>query len=231
MTQPKPVYLLAGRWGKNPDPVISRVIKESGIAKPSIGYIGAAAGDNIEFFKRMESYFQMGGAGVTTLVPTVNPKADMERSKDLLEKSDIVFISGGDVEVGMQILQQRKLVKFIKELYLSGKPFFAVSAGSIMLAQEWVRWRDPDDDNSAEIFPCIGVAPVLCDTHGEADKWEELIALLQLEKSGTIGYGIVSGNAVKVNPDGTVEALSGIVNRFIRQKNKVEMMPDLMPDK
>jgi peptidase E len=231
MSKPKPVYLLAGRWGKNPDPVIERVIKESNKEKPTIAYIGASSGDNVEFFKRMESYFTQAGAGHTTLAPTVDIKADISKSKKILKAADIVFVSGGDVEAGMNILQQRELVDFIKQLYLDGKPFFAVSAGSIMLARAWVRWRDPDDDTTAEIFPCINVAPVICDTHGEADNWEELKTLLQLEKLGTIGYGIVSGNAIKVYPDGKVEALNGPVNRYIREKAAVEKMPDLVPGK
>ena len=229
MSKPKPVYLLAGRWGKNPDPVIARVIKESDIEKPSIAYIGASSGDNKDFFKRMESYFESAGSGNITLAPTVDPKSDINKSKKILESADIIFVSGGDVEVGMNILQQRNLVDFVKELYLEGKPFFAVSAGSIMLAQEWVRWRNPNDEATAEIFPCIDVAPVICDTHGEADNWEELIALLQQEKTGTIGYGIVSGNAIKVHPDRKVEAISGPINRYLRGKSTVEKLPDLFP--
>jgi len=229
MSAAKPVYLLAGRWGRNPDPIITRVIAESGFKKPSIGYIGAASGDNLDFYKRMESYFEAAGAGVTTLAPTVNPGNGMGETQKILKDADIVFISGGDVEAGMQILQQRKLVNFLKELYLAGKAFFAVSAGSIMLAQEWVRWRNPEDDTTAVLFPCIGIAPVICDTHGEADGWEELIASLKLEKPGTIGYGIVSGHALIVNPDGSVTAAGGTVHQFIRRRNAVESLPDLLP--
>ncbi len=229
MSITKPVYLLAGRWGKNPDPVIAQVIKESGIEQPAIAYIGASAGDNQEFFNRLESYFLSAGSGKVTLAPTVDPATDIVKTKNILKTSDIIFVSGGDVEAGIRLLEERKLVSFIKELYLSGKPFFAVSAGSIMLAQEWVRWRDPNDDSTSEIFACLGIAPVICDTHGEGDNWEELIALLTLEKPGTIGYGILSGNALKVYPDGKVAAVSGKVNCFIRRENKVEIMTDLLP--
>ncbi len=231
MSKPEPVYLLAGRWGKNPDPIIAQVIQGSGIEKPSIAYIGASSGDNLDFFKRMASYFQSAGSGEIALAPTVDYKANIDKTKKILKSADIIFVSGGDVELGMNILRHRELIDFIKELYLDGKPFFAVSAGSIMLAQEWVRWRNPDDDTTAEIFPCINVASVICDTHGEADNWEELIALLQIEKPGKIGYGIVSGNAIKVYPDGKVEALSGPVNRYIKRNSSVEKLSDLLPDK
>jgi len=229
MSAAKPVYLLAGRWGRNPDPIIARVIREISSKKPSIGYIGAASGDNPDFFKRMESYFHAAGAGATTLAPTVDPGADTTEIQKILQAADIVFISGGDVEAGMNILRQRNLVNFLKELHLAGKPFFAISAGSIMLAQEWVRWRNPEDDTTAELFPCLGIASVICDTHGEADGWEELLAALKLEKPGTIGYGIVSGNALIVNPDGSVAAAGGAVQQFIRRRDRIEPLPNLLP--
>jgi hypothetical protein len=87
----------------------------------------------------------------------------------------------------------------------------ALSVGSIMLARQWIRWRDPDDEASSELFDCLGFAPVLCDTHGEAEGWEELKALLTLSPTGAIGHGIASGTAIVVEPDGAVSALGGVV--------------------
>ena len=88
-----------------------------------------------------------------------------------------------------------------------------------MLAQEWIRWRDPDDDATAEIFPCLGIAPVICDTHGEQDGWEELQALIALEKDKNIGYGIVSGTAMKFIP---TEKLKPWAARFISMQKLKE---------
>ncbi len=92
----------------------------------------------------------------------------------------MVFISGGDVEAGMEVLEERQILPFLRELFERGKPFFGSSAGSIMLGRQWVRWEDPDDDATANLFPCMGFAPIVCDTHGEAEGWEELRALLRL---------------------------------------------------
>ena len=98
-----------------------------------------------------------------------------------------------------------------------------------MLAKEWVRWRNPDDDTTAEVFPCLGLAPVLCDAHDEEGGWEELKALLMLEKEGCAGYGIATGTALRVFPDGRVEALGGAVHRYVRQGGKVKRIADVMP--
>jgi hypothetical protein len=139
-------------------------------------------------------------------------------------------MSGGDVEEGMRILEERQLLPFLRALYEAGKPFFGISAGSIMLAREWVRWDNPDDDASAAIFPCMRFAPVLCDTHGgEAEGWEELRALLRLEPEGTVGYGIPSGAGLCVYPDGRLEALGVPVHCFTSQGGLVERRADLQP--
>ena len=130
----------------------------------------------------------------------------------------------------MDILKEKDMTGFLSGLYSQGKPFFGISAGSIMLAREWIRWRDPDDDATAEIFPCLGIAPVICDTHAEGDDWEELKALLALEKDGTEGYGIPSGTAIKVFPDGRVEALGGAVPRYLRRGDSVHHAGDIQPD-
>ena len=142
--------------------------------------------------------------------------------------SDMIYISGGDVGRGMQVLNERRMTGFLAGLYRQGKPFFGLSAGSIMLAKEWVRWRDPDDDATAEIFPCMAFVPVLCDTHDEQGGWEELRRLLMLEKAGSVGYGIATGTALKVFPDGKVEALGGAIHRFVRREDGVKRISDML---
>jgi peptidase E len=232
MNNMKPVYLLAGgRYTvrPTPDPLLEAVFKESGVPSPTIVYVGTANNDMPDFFDRVAGMFREAGSGKVTHAIITPAKADLEKAKTILKSADIIFISGGDVERGMQVLQEKNTVKFLQELYRQGKPFFGLSAGSIMLAKEWVRWTDPEDDTTAEIFPCLNIAPVLCDTHGEQDGWEELQALLGLEPDDTIGYGIVSGTAIKVFPDGKVEALGGSCHRFIKHGDKVERLPDLVP--
>ena len=232
MSNLKPVYLLAGGRPRNPasfNPLFHAVFDESGKTAPSIAYLGAASDDSKAFFLMMAAALKGDGAGKVKLAALSSKKADVQKAKDTLESSDIVYISGGDVEHGMQILADKNLTDFIVGLYKQGKPFFGISAGSIMLAKEWIRWPNPDDDNTAEIFPCLGIAPVLCDTHGEADGWEELQALLKLEKDGIVGCGIVSGTALKVFPDGKIEALSGAIHQYQKRSGQVVRIADILP--
>jgi len=232
MSEIKPVYLLAGGRSANRganDLLIREAFRESGKKSPSVGYVGTASGDDEGFFNRLAGMFRESGAGVVRHARIVPDNADISRAKYILKHSDIIYVSGGDVDRGMQILEERRMVNFLAELYQEGKPFFGLSAGSIMLAKEWVRWRNPDDNATAEVFPCLRLAPVLCDTHDEEGGWEELKALLMLEKNGAIGYGIATGNALRVFPDGRMEALGGAVHQYAIRGGKVKRISDVMP--
>ena len=228
---PRPVYLLAGGRGNIPagaDPLLAPVFAESAAARPSIAYVGAASGDDRGFFRWLSGYFRKSGAGDVRLAPLASPRADREEAKAVLSGCDLVFVSGGDVEAGMAVLERSGVVPFLKELHADGKPFFGMSAGSIMLARGWAHWPDPDDDASCEEFPCLGLAPVVCDTHAEADDWEELRALLAIGGPRT-GYGIPSGGALRVTPGGHVSALGKPAARLARRGPAVVDLAPLLP--
>ena len=226
------IYLLAGGGGwrtrKTPDPLLQRVFAAACARPPVIAYVGSASGDNRDFFSWLSVLFKGAGARAVRLVPTATPGADAGGARRVLRDSDLVFISGGDVEEGMRILAERRLVPFLRELHQAGKPFFGLSAGSIMLSRAWVRWQDPDDDGTAGVFDCLGLAPILCDTHAEEDDWEELHALLRLRPDGTLGYGIPSGGALVISPDGAVEAAGSPVPCFRKTRTGVRRLRDLV---
>ncbi len=235
MAKPALLFLLAGgrgmRISKGPDPILRSVFDCKGIRKPSIAYVGAASGDNPEFRLWIAELLRRSGAGKVTLAPLCGKHGDPEKAKRVLEVSDLVFMSGGDVEEGMRVLREKEMTGHLQRLYREGKVFFGTSAGSIILARQWIRWEEPDDEGSASLFNCLGLAPIVCDTHGEDDGWEELKALLGLSQAGTIGYGIVSGAALRVNPEGAVSAMGGEVHRFQKQNASVTQIESLFPVK
>jgi cyanophycinase-like exopeptidase len=153
-----------------------------------------------------------------TLAPTIR-RFERRVFEKTCEAADAVFIGGGDVEEGMKVVARRGLAPFLGELYRDGKLLFGLSAGSIMLARAWVRWGD-DDDSVGGIFPCLGIADILCDVHGEEENWGELRALLKLSPDSSLGYGIRAGTAIRVDPDGKVESM-GKIDTLVRQGNAV----------
>ncbi len=227
---PAPIYLLAGNPGARRagrDPLLTRILASWGIPHPSVAYVGAASRDNRAFFLMLSHYIRQCGAGEVTLAPLASRWANLAKAQAILEGADAIFVSGGDVEAGMGVLEGRGIVPFLRGLYEGGKPFLGISAGSIMLARQWVRWEDPDDDATASAFPCLGFAPILCDTHGEGEGWEELQALLRLAPDSTPGYGIPAGAALGVHSGGRLEALGAPAHRFAQQDGAVVRLPDL----
>ena len=232
MQSKRPVYLLAGgrpRDRGTTDPIIQAIFKESAKSSPTIAYIGTANGDNEDFFNRMAGMYMEAGAYRVEHALISPGGADLKKAKDIIESADIVFVSGGDVDRGMRVLREKNLVDFLSILYQQGKPFFGSSAGAIMLAKEWVRWPDPDNSESAELFPCLGFAPVICDCHDEEGGWEELKTALSLEEDNVRGYGLVSGTAIRVFADGRIEALGGAIHQYVRRGEQVIRAPDILP--
>ncbi len=229
MNKKKPIYLLAGRGTLNTDPIIRLVLNDVAKPSPTIAYVGTASEDNRDFFARIRALIMQAGDCKVVHALTYARNADIDQAKEILESADAIFMSGGDVDVGMRVLEEKGLASIFPELHELGKLFFGVSAGSILLAKEWVRWRDPDDDSTAELFPCLGLAPVICDTHGEGEDWEELKAALRLKQNGARAYGITSGTCLKVSPEGEVEALGGSIYRYVRRGNSVRRQVDILP--
>jgi len=232
MNDQKPLYLLSGGRGgsnKSTNQILHEVFREIGKVSPNIAYVGAASDDNRIFYQFIAGMIKKTGSCKVNRVLICSPKADLSKAKGALESADAIFISGGDVEMGMRVLEEKNLTGFLRDLSKQGKIFFGASAGSIMLAGEWVRWKDPDDDSTAELFPCLGLAPIICDTHAEDDYWAELKMALKLSGDNAQGYGIPAEACLKVYPDGRVGALGGAITRYVRHSGQVEQQANLLP--
>jgi len=219
------IFLVAGgSESRRGDPLLAGILARIGRARPAVAYIGAASNDNRVFFMWVASLLKKAGAGSVQLAPLASRRADLAGARRLLQEADLVFVSGGDVEAGMGVLERTGVCGLIGELHQAGKPFIGMSAGSIMLSRGWVRWADPDDDRTAAVFPCLGLAPLFCDTHAEKEDWLELKALLRLTGAG-MGFGIPSGAALQIGAGGSLSALGHPVRRVTLTGS----LPDLKP--
>jgi cyanophycinase len=223
------IHLIAGDPGsRRQDPLLAVILERIGLLRPKVAYIGAASNDSRVFFLWIAALLKKAGAGPVRLAPLASRRADLDKAWKQIRAADIVFVSGGDVELGMNILQRTGAAALLREQHRAGTPFIGLSAGSIMLARSWVRWSDPEDDATAEDFPCLGLAPLLCDTHAEKDEWDELKALLRL--TGTpVGYGIPAGGALRVGADGSLAAMGRPVRRVELEGGRARLAGALQP--
>jgi dipeptidase E len=220
-SKPADIFLIAGGpQSKNHSAIIAEVLKGSKKKDPSVAYVGTASSDNKDFFLMLRQILMDAGTGNVTLVPIVR-RFDPDKAKDILLASDIVFISGGDVDWGMKYLRKRNLIPFFRELYKCGKIFCGISAGAIMLCRNWMHWRDPNDDGTVELLDCLGFAPLLCDVHDEEDNWVEMKRLLGFFPQGTVGYGIPAEGALRVSPDGKITSLGSAPVKFLKKNSDI----------
>jgi len=200
-----PAILLAG--GRPRDPAImSRIMSAafSGIDKPVVSYIGTANGDNPSFFEMMASTLRQAGAYKVLFLRLATETVNIKTIKDKLTASDVIFLSGGEVEDGIYWLERHGLVEFLRNLYSGGKRFLGVSAGTIMMGTYWTHWDVLEDDSTASLFECLGIIPRLFDVHGEDEGWTELKTTLRLLGDGATGYALPAGCAITADGSGVL---------------------------
>jgi peptidase E len=211
--------------------LLKQAIKGLGKKKAVLAYVGAASNDNVGFQKMLSGFFVGTGARLEP-VKLARKNASTATARRVLDACDAVFMSGGDVEHGMNILHERDMADHLRGLARAGKPFIGISAGSIMTGQAWVRFPDDDDDSKAELFPCLGVAPLHMDAHSEDDGWSELRVLVKLlakSDADALGYGVPSRGCLQVELDGTgkprLRALGAAVARIGARRDKAPLAP------
>jgi peptidase E len=178
-------------------------VREVAKPRPLVAYVGTASNDNAGFFTMIKTAVTTGAGDVRMrLAKIASPRASASDARALLDECDLVFVSGGDVDHGIKVLHERDLAKHLQKLAAAGKPMFGVSAGSLMLAKEWVRFPD-EDATKAELFPCLGIAPLHADAHAEADDWGELRVLVDLLRrrgdEDKVGYGLTKKGGLRID--------------------------------
>ena len=219
----KPAVLLAGGRPANAADMARMISRAFGaIQEPQVAYIGAASGDSVLFFKMMKSFLMRAGAGKVVFTRLAKDKINVDEAKETLVSSDIIFLSGGEVEDGIDWLKKHQLVEFLRGLKNENKQFVGVSAGSIMLGSHWVRWEDPKDDSTSELFECLGIVPAIFDTHAEDEDWIELKAALKLMGNGACGYGIPNGGMISADSRGELVNLEKKYLTFVNDDGRVQ---------
>ena len=217
-----PALMVAGGRPRDAD-AMARMMAQAfrGIQKPQVAYIGTANGDNPAFFQMMKIMLKKAGAEKVNFVHLAKKKPDLETARNTLAAADLIFLSGGEVEDGMDWLKKHELIGFLKELYSGGKRFLGVSAGVIMMGTHWVHWDVEGDDSSSKLFDCLAFTPVLFDVHGEDENWVELKAALKLLGPGARAYGLPGGAMISADSRGSLVNLEKGYLVFINEDGRI----------
>jgi len=186
------IYLVAGGSWDNFPKILNLIVEDSGLIKPTVAYVGVANDDSAWFLTSARDQLVAAGCGKVVKLDLT----DKKKTQAALEDCQMVFISGGDVQKGMKVLNDSGAAELLQSTFYQGKYFIGVSAGAIMLCKQWVAWHNARD-SSAYLFDCLGFARIYCDTHDEP-AWQEIKALLRLSPNAVEGIGLNSGSAVKV---------------------------------
>ncbi len=95
MGNKKPVYLSSGGRPASrqiPDPLIQAILRESGVVSPTIAYVGAASGDNEDFFNRIAEGFREAGVYRVNHALISSEKADLEKAQEPMNTRPMIAI-------------------------------------------------------------------------------------------------------------------------------------------
>ena len=229
----KPVTLIAGQFGSphyGTRPHLEAAMQLTRKAAPKALYLGVASGDDASFGTALCALLGAAGA-VDVFWPKLAKRRRNESvARKALDRVDFVFVGGGDVEAGMNVLRRAQLIAPLRAAAARGVVFAGLSAGAIMLGERWIRWPRADaSDDEADTYECLRVTPCSLDTHGEGDGWGEArsfaaVRARELERRAK-AYGIPSGGALIVGRGGRMRARGEPVPVFAaspRQAAKIE---------
>ena len=214
MSARKATTLIAGKFGSRhfgTKPYLKEAVQRTGKDKPLVLYVGAASGDDPTFGTALGALMTGAGAHRVLWPKLAGHRKQTNQMRQALADVDLVFVGGGDVEAGMDVLRNAGLLDDFHAAADRGAVFAAMSAGAIMLGKRWIRWPNADaGDDDAETYECLGVVPFALDTHGEGDAWQEArsyaaVRARELGKKAR-AYGVPSGGALVIDHRGRIEA-------------------------
>jgi cyanophycinase-like exopeptidase len=219
---------MAGKFGSRhfgTKPYLGDALRLTGKNRPLALYIGAASGDNRQFGSALMAEIGAAGAHHVLWPKLTGRKKERDRALEALEQVDLVFVGGGDVEAGVDALNEANLSEPLRAAAHRGVALAGLSAGAIMLGERWIRWPDADaGDDEAETFACLGIVPCSFDTHGEGDNWSEArsfaaVRARELRKKADV-LGVPSGAALVIDTDGAMRARGAPVVVFAAAPSK-----------
>lgn len=197
-----PVYLLADSQllfaSPGGRPLLAPAVDAIESAEPRAVYVGAANGDQPEYYSIFEGAMEIIGVRDRRMILSGYAAED----RAYLRSADIIVLAGGDVGAGLRVLRATGMDDDIDERRREGAVLVGVSAGAVHLgAMGWLG----EEPAEGELVGALGIVPFSVDAHDEAGGWRRLRQLLARSLPGSVGMGVPTGGGIIHHPDGTVE--------------------------
>jgi len=197
-----PVYLLADSQllfsSPGGRPLLAAAVDAIENPEPRAAYVGAANGDQPEYYSIFEGAMEMIGVRDRRMVLSGYTAQD----RAYLRSADIIVLAGGNVGAGLHVLRETGMDDDLDERRREGAVLVGVSAGAVQLgAMGWLG----DEPADGELVGALGIVPFSVDAHDAAGGWRRLRQLVLRSLPGSVGIGIPAGGGIIHHPDGSVE--------------------------
>ncbi len=166
---------------------------------PKCAYVGAANGDQLEFYDLFRGAMEGVGLRDCRMIPSEPAEDDLA----FFDEAELILLAGGDVRRGWQVFQDNGLSQKVIERYYTGALLVGVSAGAVQLG---LFGPPPDGGDPEDLLETFKLVPLLVDVHDEPG-WERLGENVTHAGGHVRGLGIPSGGGAFVQPDVTVEPI------------------------
>jgi len=179
-------------------------------------YIGASNGDQPEFYELFIA--AMKNIDIPNC-SKISSDFNAEDEKNI-DNADIILLAGGDVEVGLNVLETTGMGQKIVEKYNQGTvTIIGVSTGAIQLGWECLT----GNEDKKEIRNAIQIVPFIVDTGGNYFlEWKNLKSMIETSKTMKRGIAIPSGSGIVYHGDQSVEILNKICKEFIYKNGNIK---------
>jgi len=181
---------------------------------PRAAYIGASNGDKAEFYSIFQAAMEQVGISDCRMIPSA-PSPD---DRSFLLASDVILLSGGDVETGWKVMKENGVGETLISRHNSGAILIGVSAGAVHLGQ--VGWRQTLGSQT-DLFTTFGLVPFIVSVHQEDQDWHDLKSLVTFMGDNYCGIGIPTGGAAVYYPDNTLQPVRHPIYEFRTEDSRI----------
>lgn len=189
----RPIYLFADSqllfWKEDGRLFIDRLLDDLETDRPTAAYVGAANGDNPQFFDLFQASMEAIGVHDSMMVLSNPSAAEMQ----FLRTAALILLAGGDTVRGWRVIEANGVRDAVAERYYQGAVLCGVSAGAVQLGLGAIVAGESGPPTVLSMFRFV---PCVIDVHDEEARWKNLERTVSAVAPTVKGIGIPRGGGM-----------------------------------